>query len=78
MHESQMVPKVLSKLGETSKANAVPKPAATNAPEKSLAHHARDGVIRCSIVRQLDAVCLYRAEALEASRFPPLRDRDDA
>jgi len=78
MHEAQVVPKVLSKLGETSEANAVPEPAATNAPEESLTHHARDGAIGRSIVSQLDVVRLYRAEALEASLFPPLRDREDA
>jgi len=78
MHESKMLPKVLPKLGETSEANAVPEPAAANAPEESLTHHTRDGVIRRSIVRQLDEVRLYRAEALEASLFPPLGYRQDA
>ena len=78
MHEPQMLPEVLAELGEAPELNAVPEPATTNAPKEFLTHHPRNGAIRRPIVRQLDVIRLYRAEALEALQFPPLCDREDA
>src|SRR2546425_8249248 len=56
----------------------MPETAATPALEQSFAHHARDGLIRRSVVRELQPGGLYDPEALESPRLPALRVRRNA
>src|SRR2546425_8177531 len=56
----------------------MPETAATPALEQSFAHHARDGLIRRSVVRELQPGGLHDPEALESPRLPALRVRRNA
>ena len=53
MHEAQVLPQVVAELSEAAEGYEMPETAATPALEQSVAHHALDGTIRHSIVREL-------------------------
>src|SRR5256885_17094757 len=53
MHEAQMLPQVFAELSEAAERYAMPEAAPTRALEQPFAHHARDGAIGRSVVREL-------------------------
>jgi len=53
MHEAQVLPQVRAELSEVAEWYAMPEATATPALEQSFEHHACDGLIRRSVVREL-------------------------
>jgi hypothetical protein len=53
MYEALVLPEVIAEFGEAAERYEMPETTSTPALEQSLAHYARDGTIRRTVVRQL-------------------------